>query len=171
MFFVDPNFTWPLGLVMHFYWFSGWGSLEDEVPKKILGDFQAIFQHFRTYEIFFAFLGGAGGEAPGNFLRFFNFLTRGGGGTENFFLTFFWLFDVWKKSRGGGARRKIFSWRHFFTAPKDTENLPKSQKGAFQRRSEALNVFKRPQRCFLHALDILETFDEKIFSSHFDHQN
>ena len=54
---------------------------------------------------------------------------------------------------------------------KDTENLPKSQNSAFQRRSEALNVFKRPQRCFLHVPDILETFERKKFSSHFDLQN
>ena len=62
---------------MHFYWFSGWGVWGAKPPQNILGDFQAIFQHFRTYEIFFAFLGGgSGGEAPGIFWDF-SFLTRG----------------------------------------------------------------------------------------------
>ena len=28
-------------------------------------------------------------------------------------------------------------------------------------KHEALNVFKRPQRCFLHVPDILETFEGK----------
>ena len=40
-----------------------------------------------------------------------------------------------------------------------------------QRRSEAVNVFKRPQRYFLHVPDILETFERKKISSHFYPQN
>ena len=41
--------------------------------------------------------------------------------------------------------------------------MPRSQNSAFQMRSEALNVSKRPQRCFLHVPDILETFERKNF--------
>ena len=72
-------------------------------PPENFGDFLAIFQHFRTCEIIFCFLRGSGGEAPGNFLRFFNFLTRGGA-TENFFLTFWCL----KKIEGGGSEENFF---------------------------------------------------------------
>ena len=108
-FFVNPNFTWLLGLGIHFYYFSGGSG--GRSPPEIFGGFSGwFFNIFVSVKSFFAFLGGgSGGEVPRKSLRIFTFLTRGMG-TENFF----WLFPDFlmsEKNRWGGpgVRRKFFS--------------------------------------------------------------
>ena len=113
-FFVNPNFTWLLGLGIHFYYFSGGSG--GRSPPEIFGGFSGwFFNIFVSVKSFFAFLGGVWGRSPQKIFEIFSFLTWGGSYRE-FFLTFSWLFDVWKKSMGGG-QKKFFFWRNFFTAP------------------------------------------------------
>ena len=88
------------------FWVGGLGG---EAPQKILGIFRLFLNIFVLVKLFFAFLRGSGSEAPENFLRFFSFLTQGGA-TENFS----WLFDLWKKSRGGYSEENFFLTSFFY---------------------------------------------------------
>ena len=114
-FFVNPNFTWLLGLGIHFYYFSGGSG--GRSPPEIFGGFSGwFFNIFVSVKSFFAFLGGVWGRSPQKIFEIFHFSDAGGGATENFF----WLFPDFlmsEKNRWGGGRRNFFFWRNFFTAP------------------------------------------------------
>ena len=100
----------------------------------IFWGFSGYFSTFSyMWNYFLLFLGGSGGEASGNFLRFsvfwrgrvqgakpteifwdFSVFWRGrGGATENFS----WFFsDFWCLKKIEVDQKKFFSWRHFITA-------------------------------------------------------
>ena len=109
--FLHPRsiFTWVIGSVMHFYWFSG-GSERAKSPEISRG-FSGYFSTFSyLWNYFLLFLRKSGGEAPGKFLRFFTFLMRGGGGLPRIFPDFL----MFEQKSIGGVQETIFSWRHFF---------------------------------------------------------
>ena len=85
-------------------------------PPETFWGFSGYFSTFSyLWNYFLLFLGGSGGEAPEIFWDF-SIFWRGGGLPRIFFLTFFWLFDVWKKSRGG-VQKKSFFLTSFFYGP------------------------------------------------------
>ena len=129
---------------MHFYCFSGgvWGA---KPPRKFLGIFRLFFNIFVLVKLFFAFFRGVRGRSPRKFFEIFQFFDAGGGLPR----IFSWLFSDFlmsEKNRGGGVRRKMFSWRHFFTAPYISGKVKKVEILRKKKRSSkwGWNILTKP---------------------------
>ena len=86
-----------------------------------VGILRLFFNIFVLVKLFFAFFRGVRGRSPRKFFEIFQFFDAGG--LPRIFSWLFSDFLMSEKNRGGGVRRKIFSWRHFFTAPKGNLTL------------------------------------------------
>ena len=106
-FFVDPNFTWLLGLGIHFYYFSGGSG--GRSPPEIFGGFSGwFFNIFVSVKSFFAFLGGVWGRSSHKIFEIFHFSDAGGAGLPRIFSDFFLTFWCLKKIDGVGSEENFF---------------------------------------------------------------
>ena len=109
----------------------------------------------------------------GTYQKHFCDLLNTFGGSESLWKALFCIF--WQTFAVFDSKSTIFGFK---IAPEAMQiKIPGAvlsvqiQKSAFQRLFKPLKVFKRSQTCFWYVSDILEKFEENVFSSHFDPQN